>query len=147
MNIDEVKKSLKIKSTHPKDKSMDDLAMDIGTMVTELRIVRGMTQGMLASKIGTKQPSIARLENGTYLPSLKTLYKIAKATNTYLITPKFDLLEGSKSVANTTLSMAYISVKRKNVGFLDKLVSFETSNQSTANVFGKASFNLLGIKI
>ena len=48
------------------------------------RIKTGMTQAALAHKIGTKQSAIARLESGTYNPSLTFLHKVAKALDTRL---------------------------------------------------------------
>ena len=36
--------------------------------VARLRIMRGLTQKELADLVGTKQPSIARLESGSDLP-------------------------------------------------------------------------------
>lgn len=52
--------------------------------VTCLRIERGMTQKDLADAIGTKQSSIARLENGSTPPSLSFLRRIAKALDARL---------------------------------------------------------------
>jgi len=43
------------------------------------RIERGLTQAELASKIGTKQSAIARLESGNYNPTIRFLGKIARA--------------------------------------------------------------------
>lgn len=68
-----------------------DLAMDIGDMITEIRLKFGLTQEALARKIGTKQSSIARVENGNVLPSLRFLEKIAKALKTELKPPQFIL--------------------------------------------------------
>lgn len=75
----------------------DSLAFEISEMIIKARIKRGMTQEELAKKVGTKQSSIARLENGNSLPSIKFLQKIAKAFNTVLISPKFDFLENKKT--------------------------------------------------
>jgi transcriptional regulator with XRE-family HTH domain len=44
-----------------------------------LRIERGLTQAELAELVGTKQPSIARLERGDSEPSLTFLRKVAAA--------------------------------------------------------------------
>ena len=66
-----------------------DLAMEIGDMITEIRLKFGLTQEALARKIGTKQSSIARVENGNVLPSLKFLQKIANAVGTKFIPPRF----------------------------------------------------------
>lgn len=53
--------------------------LDPGYQVARLRILRGLTQFQLAEMVGTKQPSIARLENGESAPSLSFLEKVAEA--------------------------------------------------------------------
>ena len=53
--------------------------LEPGYQVARLRIQRGLTQTQLAEMVGTRQPSIARLENGTSVPSLSFLDRIAKA--------------------------------------------------------------------
>lgn len=47
--------------------------------VARLRILRGLTQEQLAEMVGTKQSSIARLEQGKTPPSLSFLRKVADA--------------------------------------------------------------------
>jgi transcriptional regulator with XRE-family HTH domain len=42
-------------------------------------MLRGLTQAQLAEMVGTRQPSIARLENDSSTPSLSFLSKIAEA--------------------------------------------------------------------
>lgn len=69
-----------------------DLAFEIGEMLVEARILRGLTQAKLAKIVNTKQSGIARAESGTRLPSLSFLEKIANALRTNLII-KFDVLE------------------------------------------------------
>ncbi len=44
-----------------------------------------ITQGELAKKIGTKQSSIARLENGNANPTILFLEKVSQALNTKLV--------------------------------------------------------------
>ena len=56
-------------------------ALEPGYQVARLRILRGLTQAQLAEMVGTRQPSIARLENGSSIPSLSFLNKIAAALN------------------------------------------------------------------
>ena len=57
----------------------------IATLI-ELRNRRGMSQSDLAKAVGTKQPSIARLESPSYgKTSLATLKKIAEALHAQLI--------------------------------------------------------------
>lgn len=75
-----------------------DLAYQIGKMVIESRIIKGLTQEELAKRIGTKQASIARLERGKSLPSLTFLDKIAGAYNSYLIAPKFAFMEEIRAI-------------------------------------------------
>ncbi len=53
--------------------------LEIGYQVARLRIQRGLTQAQLAEMVGTHQPSIARLENGSSVPSLSFLDRIAEA--------------------------------------------------------------------
>jgi DNA-binding XRE family transcriptional regulator len=53
--------------------------LEPGYQIARLRIQRGLTQAQLAEMVGTRQPSIARLENGTSVPSLSFLDRIAKA--------------------------------------------------------------------
>lgn len=53
--------------------------MEAGYQIARLRIQRGLTQAQLAEMVGTRQPSIARLENGSSVPSLSFLDRIAKA--------------------------------------------------------------------
>ena len=53
--------------------------LELGHQIARLRIQRGLTQAQLAEIVGTRQPSIARLENGSSVPSLSFLDRIAKA--------------------------------------------------------------------
>jgi DNA-binding XRE family transcriptional regulator len=45
------------------------------------RVRAGLTQAELAQRMGTTQSAIARLESGARLPSVKTLLRFAKATD------------------------------------------------------------------
>ena len=53
--------------------------LEPGYQVARLRMLRGSTQAQLAEMVGARQPSIAKLENGTGTPSLCFLTKIAEA--------------------------------------------------------------------
>lgn len=61
-------------------KSIDEvmLGMSIGSKIHHLRKVKNMTQEELAELVGTHQPSIARMEQYNYLPSLSFLIKVAR---------------------------------------------------------------------
>ena len=51
----------------------------LASMLIRKRIEKGLTQGELARKIGTKQSAISRLESGGYNPSFALLKKVAEA--------------------------------------------------------------------
>jgi len=51
--------------------------LEPGYQIARLRMLRGLTQAQLAEMVGTRQPSIARLENGNSTPSLSFLIRIA----------------------------------------------------------------------
>ena len=46
------------------------------------RVKAGLTQEEVAKRMGTTQSAIARLEAGNSLPSMKSLYRYARATGT-----------------------------------------------------------------
>ncbi len=56
-----------------------DLEFSIVSQIIEKRIQLGLSQKDLALKIGTKQPSIARFESGTYNPTVVFLQKVSRA--------------------------------------------------------------------
>ena len=84
MELQELKKKLLKKPEFAKEYYKKDLAFNIGNMVMEARISRDITQARLAKMVGTKQPSIARLERGESLPSMSFLYNVARALKTNL---------------------------------------------------------------
>lgn len=52
------------------------------------RLAAGLTQRQLAEKMGTSQAAIARLESGTRLPAIDTLYRLAQILGVdFTITP------------------------------------------------------------
>lgn len=93
MNLKDFKKELLKNPEFKEEYFKNDLSSEVGQMIMDARIIKGITQKELADKIKTKQPSIARIESGSILPSLGFLKKIAGAFNTYLISPKFGFME------------------------------------------------------
>lgn len=86
----DVKKELLKNPDLAKLYATEDLAYELGRKVKRIRFKNGLTQKELANLLGTKQSSIARLENGSAgLPSLSFLQKIADVTGYYLLTPEF----------------------------------------------------------
>ncbi|OIO19950.1 MAG: transcriptional regulator [Candidatus Magasanikbacteria bacterium CG1_02_32_51] len=79
-----------LKKSLLKDKEIkkvyDDLEPEfrLSQMIIAKRIEKGMSQADLAKKIGTKQPAVARLESGTYNPSVTLLKKTARALGSSL---------------------------------------------------------------
>ena len=67
-------------------KAYDELGPEFAliTAIIQKRIEKGLTQAVLARKVGTKQSAIARLESGNYNPSLAFLEKVAKALGVQL---------------------------------------------------------------
>ena len=57
---------------------------ELAKSIIEMRIKKGLTQAVLAKKIGTKQSAIARLESGSYNPSMVFLGRVASALNARL---------------------------------------------------------------
>lgn len=53
---------------------------EISTELVRARRRAGLSQAQLATRMGTSQSAIARLESGLTLPSTKTLLRFAKAT-------------------------------------------------------------------
>ncbi len=66
-----------------KDAAFREAAKELepGYQVARLRMLRGLTQAQLAEMVGTRQPSIARLENGSSIPSITFLNRVAAALN------------------------------------------------------------------
>jgi transcriptional regulator with XRE-family HTH domain len=121
---------------------MSDLASKIGMMVTELRIINELTQEDLAKKVGTKQSSIARLENGNSLPSLKFLYKIARATDTYLIPPEFNSLKNYNAMADCTSITYYQDFNNNYTLQKESPPIYEMVSVSPAQKLDTSTFNL-----
>jgi transcriptional regulator with XRE-family HTH domain len=67
-------------------KAYDESRMEyeIAQEIIEARMKSGLSQEELAALMSTSQSAIARLESGASLPTLRTLTKLAAATNTYI---------------------------------------------------------------
>lgn len=57
---------------------------EIMAALIKRRLEKGFTQKELAKRVGTKQSAIARLESGTYNPSLDFLKKVTHALDARL---------------------------------------------------------------
>lgn len=78
--------------------------LEPGYQVARLRVRLGLTQAQLAERVGTKQPSIARLESGTSSPSLSFLEKVAEALGAEMkinLIPKTSI-QGLREHSSTT---------------------------------------------
>ena len=93
MNHKEFKESLLKKNPKIREEYYKrDLAFEIGKMIVEARVWTGITKKKLAELMDTKQPSIARVEGGNKLPTLRFLENMARAFDTDLILPRFGFL-------------------------------------------------------
>jgi transcriptional regulator with XRE-family HTH domain len=54
---------------------------ELARQLIEARTQSGLSQEEIASRMGTSQSAVARLESGNSLPSMRTLSRYAKATN------------------------------------------------------------------
>ncbi len=88
MKIKDFKSSIEHKNPNLKLKVEQDDAYQVGKEIEFCRAMRNMTQKELAAKIGTKQPSIARVESGASMPSSGFLKKIAKALKVNYFRPR-----------------------------------------------------------
>ncbi len=51
----------------------------VARALIEARVRAGLSQGEIASRMGTTQSAVARLESGRRLPSMKTVFRYAAA--------------------------------------------------------------------
>ena len=89
-----------------------NLRFDVSQLITLARYHKNLSQEKLAKLVGTKQPSIARMESGKTLPSLSFLEKIAKALGTHLVAPKFGFMEES-IITSVTFEMNNIDSEKE----------------------------------
>lgn len=85
MKFEDLKKKLLENPKFRKEYERHKLAREIAEMIAEARTLKGISQKKLAEMVGTRQPSIARLENASSLPSLNFLKRICDALGVCLI--------------------------------------------------------------
>lgn len=137
MNWDEAKKQLLEDDATREAYKTIDLSFEIGKMITDARILTRTTQESLAKKIGTKQPSIARIESGNSLPSLSFLEKIAQALGTELLPPRFEILETLDAVATENATFFY------GLYNSDRPAVYENSELSVSSKHGNDSISIV----
>ena len=69
------------------------------TLVHRLRSEAGLTQAELASRMGTTQSAIARIEGGGTRPTLETLEKLARAVDQELVVGVGQHLSVNRTIA------------------------------------------------
>lgn len=120
MNIKKAREILLRDPKFRKEYYKKDLAFEIAKILIEARIIKNVTQTELAKLVGTKQPSIARIERGESLPSLGFLQRIAEAFNTHLVPPIFGFMAKTQKIrshslhatqytSSTTLKLSHVS--------------------------------------
>ena len=103
--------------------SAENLAFEISEMIVDARAIKGITQEELAKLLETRQPSIARLENGKSLPSIKFLLKVAQVLKTKIIPPKFSIVEERRKVFSDYAASDKRIVLNLNANFVENQVS------------------------
>ena len=80
-----VKEQVKHDPRFTKDLEEARVQVRLAVMIAHLREDKGLSQRDLARITGVKQPQIARIESGDYLPTLETLWKLADALKAKVI--------------------------------------------------------------
>jgi len=91
---------MKTKQTKINEIRKHDFRFEVANLITEARYHYKLTQVQLAKKVGTQQPSIARIESGSTLPSLSFLERLADSLGTYLIAPQFGFMRQEDMSSN-----------------------------------------------
>lgn len=78
-------KNKKFVKEYKRIEKKENLEYEISQLITEARRYANLTQTQLAKAIKTKQPAIARVENGSHLPNVLFLKRIADSIGTNLI--------------------------------------------------------------
>src|SRR5439155_14184354 len=60
-------------------------SVELGLRIAATRRAAGLTQADLAERIGTKQPSISKIESGRVVPTLPVLDRIGRAVGSPLV--------------------------------------------------------------
>jgi transcriptional regulator with XRE-family HTH domain len=63
----------------PEADRVDPLAADVARAVRELRLAKGLSERAAARLLGTSQTQLRRMEDPRYLPSLRSLARLAAA--------------------------------------------------------------------
>lgn len=113
----------------------NDFRFEVANLITEVRYHYKLTQAQLAKKMGTQQPSIARVESGSILPSLSFLEKLAESIDTYLVAPKFGFME--ERIKNITVNMNITVIESQNS------IPTETDNGPESGYFRVGNEKLL----
>jgi transcriptional regulator with XRE-family HTH domain len=93
MNIHKYKERILTQNPDLKDRLSKDMSFQIGKMLLRARLSKGFSQDELARLANTKQPSIARIESGSQLPSISFLQRVVNAMGYTLESPKITELE------------------------------------------------------
>jgi ribosome-binding protein aMBF1 (putative translation factor) len=84
IKFEELKKKWMKDSSFKKAYEELELEYEISLELIKARNSSGLTQKEIASRMGTTQSVIARLESGKTIPSMKTLARYAQATGKHL---------------------------------------------------------------
>lgn len=105
------------------------LAREIAEMIAETRTLKRISQKELAKMVGTKQPSIARLENASSPPSLNFLKKICDALEIRLVIQlgSYDLKDNYAPAFRSTEITDEIAVLKEHPAELGLILSSNSS--------------------
>ena len=85
MDLKDVKRELLKNPEVKRDYDALDAEFKLASTIIERRLAKGLSQRQLASRIGTKQPVISRLESGDSKPTLSLLKRVADALDAEVV--------------------------------------------------------------
>lgn len=129
MKISELKNIIKQRNPDIESLTQKDIGYQIGKQIELARALKNFTQTELATKIGTRQSSISRIESGSSLPTISFLMKIAEAFNTYLIPPKFAFMENVKNETVSYNAQSSVDISHSTLSPYSNAFNFSESRQ------------------
>ena len=127
MRISDYKKQISIEDKELAKKLERDISHQIGKMLIQARLLKGVTQEGLANLVKTKQPSIARIEGGSTVPSLRFLQKIVEAMDYTLLPPRIaELEELNTTIVDYSPGLHFIKLDKDTISspFTINMVNF-----------------------
>jgi len=93
--------------------------MNVGSVIRSLRQKRGLSQGDLEKRTGLMRCYISRVENGHTVPSIETLFRIARALEAPL--PELFSIAEPPAAANDPSEQQFLEEMRRYLPVLSSV--------------------------